>query len=118
MKVYIERTSYGSSQIVDINPLKLQLYKRPLVIVAREGQKIRLLKWVSGPGQYLGEEDKFGLKALGWWELKDEGYLSSTGSIVVSEFRKHDSVFFMDPERVYQPASRSYSELIRLLTSL
>lgn len=118
MRTYVERTSYSSSLVVDINPLKFQLYKKPLVIVAREGQKTRLLKWANGPGQYLSGECKFSLKALGWWELKDEGYLSDNGSIVVSEFRKHDSVFFMDPERVYQPASRAYNGLIHFLSTL
>ena len=116
MDTYTEHTLYGGSVIVDINPLKLQKYKRPLVIVARDGQKIRLLKWASEDARYL-EEGGFKLEVLGWWELEKSSYLLSDG-INRPLFKKHDVVFFMDPNRVFLPARDSFNILIQLVSSL
>lgn len=106
MKTHIEQTVYGKDKIVDINPIKLQLYHSPLVITAREGQKIRLLKLAKHLQQF-----NVAATVLGWWELRKTGYIDWHG-FKPEVLKEHDAVFFMSPKRVYPLAQAAYAALI------
>ena len=113
-KVFIRNTKYfPNRKPIDINPLELQLYKSFLVVCAREGQVIRLTPLV----EKLVEENVVDSCSyvLGWWKL---GYLFKDNPNSNQAFREYFStkkhIFFMDPERVWEPVRKDYSTLIRI----
>lgn len=113
MTVITEDTKYSGPEIIDVNPLRLQALKNPLIIVARDAQKIRLLKWVNAHKGTINTN----IKVLGWWEL-DKGYLNQDAFPIDSAFQSHDAVVFVSPERVYPPARPAFKRLIQYIAGL
>lgn len=90
-KLFVEYTDYEYQPPVDISLYKIHQWDKPIIVCAREGQKIRLLNL-----QKLGLLRK-SVVVVGWWDLKGP----------IDTILEHDAVFVLDPERIGIPAAKA-----------
>lgn len=91
MKIIEETTRFINDLQIDLNYLKLQQYKNPLVIATREAQIYRILDWQDRNNYPV-------FQIIGWWDLLNRGYLCNNG-LIRSKWVEHDVVIFLDKNR-------------------
>lgn len=96
-KLFVEYTDYEYQPPVDISTLRVHEWDNPIIVCAREGQKIRLIRL-----QKLGML-RSTIKVVGWWDL---------GGQPIDELFQHDAIFVLDPNRIGIPAAKAQWERI------
>lgn len=91
-QLFVEYTDYDLFPPIDINPIKVMVFEKPIIVCAREGQKVRLAKM-----QKLGILPPR-VTIMGWWDL---------GGIPVDELLVYDGIFILDPDRIGVPAAKA-----------
>lgn len=106
MKHIVEKTVITPDDvIIDLNYLRLQLYKNPLIIAVREGQIARINQW-------LQRNQKTNVDVVGWWDLVEKDYIDKKVG-VKPKLKKYDMIIFLDPTRCSD--QKLYLKLIKLL---
>lgn len=85
IRLFVEHTDYNLIPAVDINISVVSRYEKPLLVCAREGQKIRL----NGLKESGALPER--VSVVGWWDL---------GGQPLDLLFDYDAIFVLDPERI------------------
>ena len=105
-KLYYCNTIYNANPISDVNPLILQRYQREKILIfcAREQQVQRIKNNTSA-------EDENRILVLGWWEMKDMGFITETYGLNFKEIDKWDIIVIVSKARI----DPLFSSLLRVV---
>ena len=94
INLFVKHSDYDNyPHIVDVNFIELNAFNNLLVVCAREGQKIRLLK--------QKEQGIHSADIVGIWDLMGEP---------ISLLSEYDAVYILDPERIGYPLLKKQVE--------
>jgi len=105
--VHVYRSEYlGKGYIIDVPKEDLEKFAQEgpvYILVAREGQKIRLKKMMI--------ETTHPVYIEGWWDLA-KIFVGHPLSVAADLFKQHSHLIFLDPERVHESFKDNYRKLI------